>query len=159
GGATHVTSVDIAAPALDAARDNFTLNGLDPDAHAFVAADVFRYLETLRAEGRRFDLVVCDPPSFAKSREHVRAALRAYVRLNAHGLAVTRPGGLYAAASCTAQVSPEAFRDALARAAARARVRFQILHDAAQALDHPVAVGHPEGRYLKFVLGRVLERA
>jgi len=159
GGAKHVTSVDVATGALDAARENFALNRLAPEEHAFVAADVFRYLEAARAEGRRFDLVVCDPPSFAKSREHARAALRAYVRLNAQGLSVTRPGGLYAAASCTAQVSPEAFRDALAQAAARARVRFQIVHDAAQAIDHPVAVGHPEGRYLKFVLGRVLERA
>lgn len=160
GGASHVTSVDIAAEANVAARENFELNGFDPVAHEFVTADVFDYLGAVRADSaRKFELVICDPPSFANSREQLWGALRAYVRVNALGMASTAPGGLYAAASCTAQVSPPAFREALAEAAAKSNRRFQIVHEAGQALDHPYAVGHPEGRYLKFVVGRVLPRA
>jgi 23S rRNA (cytosine1962-C5)-methyltransferase len=158
GGATRVTSVDIAEDATAAARDNFELNGRDPEAHEFVAQDVFEYAEAMRKSNGRFGLVVCDPPSFANSREQLFGALRAYIRVNALGLSLTTIGGFYAAASCTAQVSPAAFRETLAEAAARAGVRVQIVHEAGQALDHPQFAGHPEGRYLKFVVGRVLPR-
>jgi 23S rRNA (cytosine1962-C5)-methyltransferase len=159
GGASRVTSVDIAAPAIAAARDNFALNQLDPEAHEFVVADVFDYLEAARTSERRFELVISDPPSFASSKEQKYGAVRAYTRLHTLGLRVVAPGGLYAAASCTAQVSPEAFQRLVAEAAERARVRFQIVHDAGQPLDHPVLASHPDGRYLKFVVGRVLDRA
>ncbi len=153
GGATRVTSVDAAPAAADDARHNFELNGLDPDAHEFVVADVFEHLEH---EKRRFDLVICDPPSFAKSRDQLPQALKAYERLNAAGLRVAAPGALYAAASCTSQVGPDAFRTLLAEAARRAKRRFQIVHDVGQPIDHPVFAGHMEGRYLKFVVGRAL---
>jgi 23S rRNA (cytosine1962-C5)-methyltransferase len=158
GGATHVTSVDISADANAAAGENFELNGLDPDQHEFVSSDVFQYTEAAKNSKRSFDLVICDPPSFANSREQLWGALRAYVRVNALAMATTTPGGFYAAASCTAQVSPPAFREALAEAAAKSNLRFQIVHEAGQALDHPCAAGHPEGRYLKFIVGRVLSR-
>jgi 23S rRNA (cytosine1962-C5)-methyltransferase len=156
GGARRVTSVDIAPAAIAAARENFAENGVAAELHEAVAADVFAYLEKARREARRFDLVICDPPSFASSQSKQYAALRAYARLNALGLSLLSEGGLYAAASCTAQVSPEAFRHTLAQAAARAGVRLQIIHDVGQPVDHPIFVGHPEGRYLKFVVGRVL---
>ena len=158
GGALGVTSVDIAADANAAARRNFEANEIDPRAHEFVSRDVFEYLESARHHEPRFDLTICDPPSFANSRDQLFAALRAYTKVNALGIAATKRGGYYAAASCTAQVSPSAFREVLAEAAARAGVRFQIVHEAGQALDHPQAAGHPEGRYLKFVVGRILER-
>jgi len=154
GGARQVISVDIAAPAGAAARRNFALNAIDPALHGFVDEDAFTYLERAAAEGRRFDLVIADPPSFAASREQLKRALRAYTRLHALCLKVTEPGGLYAAASCTAQVSPEAFRETLAHAAVRAAVDLAIVHDAGQAIDHPVRVGHAEGRYLKFMVVR-----
>ena len=157
GGATHVTSVDIAAGAMDSARASFRLNGLDPDANDFVVADVFGFLEQARARHFHWDLVICDPPSFARSKAQLKAALKAYTRLNAAGLAVTEPGGFYAAASCTSQVGPEAFRQTLVASAERAKRRFQIIHDVGQPLDHPVMAQHLEGRYLKFVLGRALE--
>ncbi|HET9932997.1 MAG TPA: class I SAM-dependent rRNA methyltransferase, partial [Polyangiaceae bacterium] len=134
----------------------FELNQLSGATHEAVTSDVFEYLEGARQRGREFDLIICDPPSFAAAKEKQYAALRAYAKLNALGFSVVAPGGLYAAASCTAQVSPEAFRATLAQAAERAGVRFQIIHDVGQPVDHPVFAGHPEGRYLKFVVGRVL---
>jgi 23S rRNA (cytosine1962-C5)-methyltransferase len=159
GGATHVTTVDIAEAAMEDARENFRLNGFDAEAHDFVAADVFDWLASAAERGEAYDLVVCDPPSFARSRAHRDKAIQAYARLHAAGLAVTAPNGFYAASSCTTQVGPDAFREALALAAQRARVRFQVVHDAAHAPDHPILAGHPEGRYLKFVVGRVTKEA
>jgi 23S rRNA (cytosine1962-C5)-methyltransferase len=156
GGAKRVTSVDISAPAAEAAKQNFRLNGIDPDAHEFIVSDVFPYLDAQRNAKRRYDIVICDPPSFANSREQVTRALRAYVGVNSAALRVTEHGGLYAAASCTAQVSPEAFRGVLAESAHNAKSRYQIIHDMGHTVDHPISVAHAEGRYLKFVLGRVL---
>ncbi len=157
GGASHVTSVDIAPNAADDARTNFALNGFDPAAHEFVVADVFDYLEQCRIRKRKFDVVISDPPSFAHTKAQLPQALKAYTRLNAMGLRTVLDGGLYAAASCTSQVSPEAFRELLADAARQAGVRFQFIHDIGQPLDHPVMAPHKEGRYLKFVVGRVWE--
>jgi 23S rRNA (cytosine1962-C5)-methyltransferase len=158
-GAEQVTSVDSAPGAMQAARRGFELNGLDPDAHEFVVGDAFEYLERSAREKRRFDLVISDPPSFAKSRQQLPGAERAYSRLGTACMNVTEPGGLYAASSCTGQVSPEAFKRLLSGAARKARKRMQIFHEAGQPLDHPVFAGHPEGRYLKFVVGRVLQGA
>ena len=156
GGASNVTSVDIAPAATEDARRNFALNGFDPDAHTFVSADVFTLLADLTAKGERFDVVVLDPPSFAKNKNSRHAALRAYGKLNAQAFRCVTPGGLLATASCTSQVSPEAFREVLRDAAATAGVRAQIVHEAGHAPDHPVPVSFPEGRYLKFVVARVL---
>ncbi len=155
GGAAQVTSVDVAAGAIATLRDNVALNGLDDSLHDGIVADVFDYLAGAARRGQRFDLVVSDPPSFARRREQLRQAQRAYVKLTAAGLRVVAPHGLYAAASCTSQVSPDAFREALAEGARRAGARLQIIHEAGQPCDHPVAAHHPEGRYLKFVLARV----
>jgi len=149
------TNVDISQPALDRARDNFRLNRLEPGAHTFIKLDCYEYLSTVARDSQRFDAIVCDPPSLARNRAQLDNALQAYVRLNSLGLRLVRDGGYYAAASCTAQVSPEAFRQMLAAAAARAGKRAQIVHEAGHAFDHPVAVGHPEGRYLKFIVLRV----
>ncbi|HVY28667.1 MAG TPA: class I SAM-dependent rRNA methyltransferase [Polyangiaceae bacterium] len=156
GGAEHVTSVDIAAPAIEAAGRNIAHNGLPPGVHEGVARDVFEFLESARAQGKRWDLVIADPPSFASSRAELFGALRAYKKLHAAALSVLETGGLYAAASCTAQVSPDAFRQTLAEAAARVERRLTVVHEAAHAPDHPYGVGHLEGRYLKFVLSRSL---
>jgi 23S rRNA (cytosine1962-C5)-methyltransferase len=156
-GARSVVSVDRAGSALAAARDNFVLNGLDPAAHELIEADVFAYLERANSQARRFELVICDPPSFARSKQQLPAALKAYARLNAAALRVSAPLAYYAAASCTAQLGHDAFLEMLAEAARRAKRRLQIIHDAGHAADHPVMAAHPEGRYLKFVVGRVLD--
>jgi 23S rRNA (cytosine1962-C5)-methyltransferase len=121
-----------------------------------VTLDSFELLEQFRAAGRLFDVVVLDPPSFARDRKSRHAAERAYVRLNRLALGCVGPGGLLASASCTSQVSPQAFREALAEAARRADRRLVTLHDAGQAVDHPVPAHFPEARYLKFVVSRVM---
>lgn len=157
-GARHVTSVDIAAPAIERAKQNFELNGLSATNHEFIAEDCYSYLARAIEQRQTFDAVVCDPPSLARNRSQFDAALKAYTLLNARGIRCTQIGGYYAAASCTSQVSPEAFRNMLGEAARHAERRFQILHEVGHASDHPHFAVHPEGRYLKFVLGRVLER-
>jgi 23S rRNA (cytosine1962-C5)-methyltransferase len=155
GGAVSVTACDAAEGAIEAAKRNLLLNDFDPSQHTFLVQDCFELLEQYAAEGRHFDVVVLDPPSFARDRQSRHAAERAYVRLNRLALGCVRPGGLLASASCTSQVSPDAFRQALAEAARRAGRRLLILHDAGQAVDHPVPAHFPEARYLKFTISRV----
>lgn len=156
-GARQVTTVDVAPGVVDAARENFKLNGLDPNAHHFEVADVFAWVDAARERNGNFDLVICDPPSLARRKEQRVQALKAYRKLNTAVMRLVTPGGLLATASCTAQVDVSAFQRTVAEAATRARRRFQILRDAAHAADHPVMAHHPEGRYLKFLLGRVIQ--
>ena len=155
GGATHVFSVDQDADAIALARENFRENGLDPERHDFLAADVFRLLQSFREEGRQFELVVLDPPAFAKTQRAVEAALDGYASLNRQALALVAPGGLLATSSCSARVSPEAFLGALKEAATKAGVDLTLLEERYQPPDHPVALAFPEGRYLKFHVLRV----
>jgi 23S rRNA (cytosine1962-C5)-methyltransferase len=152
GGAASVTACDSSAGAIEAAKHNFILNGFAPAEHTFIVGDGFALLEQLAGEGRRFDVVVLDPPSFARDRQSRRAAERAYVRLNELALRCVNPGGLLASASCTSQVSPQTFREALATAGRRAGKRLLILHQAGQPIDHPVPAHFPEARYLKFLV-------
>ena len=156
GGATYVRSVDIAEAANRDAVRNVALNGLDEAKHETLTADVFELLKRYAEQGERFDLVILDPPSLAKDKQSRHAALRAYQRLNTAALRCVVPGGLLVSSSCTAQVSPTDFHRMLSEAANRAKVRVQVVHEAGHALDHPVPVHFPEGRYLKFVIGRVL---
>jgi 23S rRNA (cytosine1962-C5)-methyltransferase len=158
GGARAVVSADIGHGLAEAAATNIALNRLDAARHSFVTGDCFELLARYAEEGRLFDLVILDPPSFAKSKQKRYAALRAYTKLNTLALRCVRPGGLLATASCTSQVGPEAFKELLAAAGASAERRLQIFHEAGQPLDHPVPAYFPEGRYLKFVVGRVGER-
>jgi 23S rRNA (cytosine1962-C5)-methyltransferase len=159
GGARAVISADIGKGLAEATAANIALNELDAARHSFVTADCFELLTRYAEEQRRFDLVILDPPSFAKSKQNRYAALRAYTKLNALALRCVAAGGLLATASCTSQVGPEAFKELLAAAGASAGRRLQIIHEAGQPLDHPVPTHFPEGRYLKFIVGRVRERA
>lgn len=159
GGAQGVVSVDSGRGLVNAAAANIALNGFDAERHDFMTADCFEVLASFVEQQRRFDLVVLDPPSFAKSKQNRFAALRAYTRLNALALRCVAPGGMLATASCTSQVSTEDFKSLLAAAGAATERRFQIFHEAGQAIDHPVPAYFPEGRYLKFVVGRVLDPA
>jgi 23S rRNA (cytosine1962-C5)-methyltransferase len=155
GGARHVVSVDVDEDAIRLARENFRANGLDPADHAFATEDCFEILARYKREGRRFDLVVCDPPAFAKSQKAVDAAIAGYASLNRAALAVVAPGGLLVTASCSARVTVEQFTDAVKEAAFKARVDLQLV-ETRQPPDHPVSLQFREGRYLKcLVLRRV----
>jgi 23S rRNA (cytosine1962-C5)-methyltransferase len=149
-------SVDVDQDAIALARENFRVNGLDMADHAFATEDCFDLLARYKQQGRRFDLVVCDPPAFAKSQRAVDAAIAGYASLNRAALAVLAPGGLLVTASCSARVSAEQFTDAVKEAAFKARVDLQLVQETRQAADHPVSLQFREGRYLKcLVLRRV----
>ncbi len=154
GGSRHVVSVDVDQEAIALARENFRQNGLDPADHAFATEDAFELLARYKREGRRFDLVVCDPPAFAKSQKAVEAALAGYASLNRAALAVLAPGGILVTASCSARVSAEQFYDAVKEAAFKGRIELQLVEERRQPPDHPVSPQFREGRYLKCLVYR-----
>lgn len=154
GGAREVISVDRDAAAIALARRNFALNGLDPEKHGFVAADVLQYLAGRKEEKARFDLIVLDPPAFAKTQKAVPAALDGYASLHRAALGALAPGGILATASCSARVSPEEFVGAIREACAKTHTDLQLLEERRQPPDHPVLLAFPEGRYLKFFVFR-----
>ena len=151
GGATHTTSVDVAARAHATAQQSFRLAGVDPAAHAFVTSDAFAFLEEARRKGERWDLVVSDPPSFAPSEKAKAGALASYRRLHRACAAVLAPGGVLCAASCPSHVDEAAFvatldDEALGRSDLSLRETF------GPPADHPCLPAWPEGRYLKFAV-------
>jgi 23S rRNA (cytosine1962-C5)-methyltransferase len=148
GGARRVVTVDSAPAAIAAAERNLARSGLDRSRHELVVADAFDHLARLAAGGRRFDVVVCDPPSFAPSAESVPAARRAYRRLNALALAVVAPGGLLLTASCSSHIGRDALAEAVAGAAADAGRGVVVRAFRGAAGDHPVLPAFPESDYL-----------
>ena len=148
GGATRVTSVDIAPPAIAAIEKNLALSGLPADAHERVVADVFEFLTRAREQGRRWDVVIVDPPSFAPSERAKPAALRAYQRLAKAALAVVEPRGRFALASCSSHVHES---DLLAQLELLGAADIRLRLTAGAASDHPVLPAFEEGRYLKFL--------
>lgn len=156
GGASFVRSVDIAQAANRDAGRNVELNSFSN--HEAVSADVFEILKTYAKEKECFDVVILDPPSLAKDKKSRFSAIRAYKRLNTLAMKCVNPGGLLISSSCTSQVFPDAFKTLLAEAAVDAGMSGQIIHEAGHALDHPVALHFPEGRYLKFVAMRLMPR-
>lgn len=154
GGSSRVETVDLDREALALAEENCRENGIDPAAHAFAAADAFEHLAACKRQGRRFDLLVLDPPAFAKSQKAVEGAIAGYASLNRAALAVVAPGGLLVTASCSARVSAEQFADAVREAAFKARVDLQLVEERRQPPDHPVSPQFREGRYLKMMVYR-----
>ncbi|MBI5419958.1 MAG: class I SAM-dependent rRNA methyltransferase [Deltaproteobacteria bacterium] len=153
GGAESVLAIDSSASAVSAAGENAARNGF-ADRWEGKAADLFSGLRELSASGRRFDMVVLDPPSFAKSREGREGALRGYKDINRLGLSVLAPEGVLATASCTQLVDMAKWKEALRAAAADAQADLQLLASGGQPLDHPVLLGMPETEYLKFAVYR-----
>ena len=151
GGAREVISVDRDAGAIALARRNFALNGFDAGDHGFITGEV---LEFLRAQEKKFDLIVLDPPAFAKSQKAVPAALDGYASLHRAALQILAPGGILATASCSARVGPEEFIGAVWEAAAKTHSDLTLLEERRQPPDHPVLLAFPEGRYLKFFVFR-----
>ncbi|HET7785231.1 MAG TPA: class I SAM-dependent rRNA methyltransferase [Myxococcales bacterium] len=152
GGAREVISVDRDASAIKLARRNFELNGLDPAQHGFETADVLEFLRD--AGARRFDLIVLDPPAFAKTQKAVPAALDGYASLHRAALSALSQGGILATASCSARVSPEEFVSAIREAALKTHADLQLLEERRQPPDHPALLAFPEGKYLKFFVFR-----
>jgi 23S rRNA (cytosine1962-C5)-methyltransferase len=150
GGASKITSVDIAHPAIAAIERNVTLSGLDTAAHERVAVDAFDFFERAQKQGRTWDLVIIDPPSFAPNERSKTAALRAYERLATSALAVTAPGGRFALASCSSHVTES---DLLGVVAAITEIgpTLRLRSAGGAGTDHPVLAAFPEGRYLKFL--------
>ena len=146
GGATRVTSIDIAAPAIAAIERNVKLSNLPIESHERVAIDAFEYFERAVKRKARWDLVIVDPPSFAPSERAKPAALKAYGRLVTAALEVTEPGGRFALASCSSHVTEAD----LLTIAARPQLRMRLVAGAAS--DHPVLPAFSEGAYLKFLL-------
>jgi len=155
-GATRVLGVDSASPALELARRAASV--AEWSHVEFVESDVFDFLEEKRNElAGSFDVVVCDPPAFAKSQKHLAEAERAYLSLNYRAMKILPVGGLLVTCSCSQHLSEEHFQLILETAARNARMRFQIVALGGQPPDHPVLLGFPESRYLKCVFLQRIE--
>ena len=146
GGAHLVHSVDSSAKAIELTRQNVELNFPGDPRHEAYAEDAFKYLERM---GDQYDLIILDPPAFAKHRGALRNALRGYTKLNAKAFEKIRPGGILFTFSCSQVVSKQDFRSAVFTAAAQSGRSVRILHQLTQPGDHPVNIYHPEGEYLK----------
>ena len=149
GGAKHVDSVDVSQKAIDLVNANVAHNFPKATNHTSVCADAFEYLSAQKTAGRTFDLIILDPPAFAKHRDAVKNALRGYQRINAKAIEMIRPGGVLFTFSCSQAVDKEAFRLAVFSAAASVGRKVRILHQLHQPQDHPINIYHPEGEYLK----------
>ena len=147
GGAALVHSVDSSAKAVSLPRDNVRLNFGDDAPHEAFAEDAFKYLAEMK-DGA-YDLVVLDPPAFAKHRGAIKNALRGYQKLNARAMEKMPEGSILFTFSCSQAVSKEQFRLAVFSAAAQVGRRVRILHQLTQPADHPINIYHPEGEYLK----------
>lgn len=155
GGARNVTSVDIAPAAIDAAKAHWEANELDPTLHQGFTEDCFQFLEQATQGKQLWDIVICDPPSFAPSENARPQALAAYGRLAQSASKVTKPGGLLALASCSSHVDHDTFLINSFDALGRARRKATLLADRGLPIDHPTPLAMPELRYLKFLLFRL----
>jgi 23S rRNA (cytosine1962-C5)-methyltransferase len=149
GGAQSVTQLETSADALAMADTHATLNGFDPARISHIAADVFKQLRVFRDEGRRFDLIILDPPKFAATAGQVSKAARGYKDINRLAFQLLRPGGILFTFSCSGHMDTALFQKIVFDAALDAGCMARILHDLGQAQDHPVSLNFPEGRYLK----------
>lgn len=146
GGAKLVHSVDSSAKAVELTEKNVELNFPNDERHKAYAEDAFKYLDNM---GDNYDLIILDPPAFAKHKDALRNALQGYRRLNAKAFSKIKPGGILFTFSCSQVVTKENFRNAVFTAAAMSGRNVRILHQLTQPADHPVNIYHPEGEYLK----------
>ena len=147
GGAVQVTSVDSSAKAITLTDANIELNFPGDTRHKAVAEDAFKFLDNM--DSNAYDLIILDPPAFAKHRSALRNALRGYQKLNAKAFEKISSGGVVFTFSCSQAVSKEQFRLAVFSAAAQTGRKVRILHQLTQPADHPLNISHPEGEYLK----------
>ena len=146
GGAKCVHSVDSSAKAIEITNNNIGLNFPGDPRHEAYCEDAFRFLEEKKD---KYDIVVLDPPAFAKHRAALHNALKGYIRLNAKGIRLVKEGGLLFTFSCSQAVGKDQFRSAVFTAAAQSGRKVRIIHQLHQPADHPINIYHPEGEYLK----------
>jgi len=149
GGAKLVHSVDSSAKAIDLTDKNVEISFPNDSRHKSFAEDAFKYLNNLHTLEQKYDLIILDPPAFAKHREALRNALKGYKRLNAKAFEQIKQGGILFTFSCSQVVTKEQFRLAVFSAAAESKRNVRILHQLSQPADHPINIYHPEGEYLK----------
>ena len=154
GGAALVHSVDSSAKAVELTNRNVELNFPGDQRHQAFCEDAFKFLDNsplTRHESpfTEYDLIILDPPAFAKHRGALKNALKGYTRLNQKAFQMIQPGGILFTFSCSQVVTKDHFRNAVFTAAALARRKVRILHQLHQPADHPVNIYHPEGEYLK----------
>lgn len=146
GGANTVHSVDVSEKAINLVQCNVQRNFPNQNIHQAFAQEAFQYMADIKD---KYDLIILDPPAFAKHRDAIRNALRGYQRLNAKAIENIRPGGILFTFSCSQAIDKEMFRLAVFSAAAQVGRRVRILHQLHQPQDHPINIYHPEGEYLK----------
>ena len=146
GGAEVVHSVDSSAKAIELTNKNIELNFPNDSRHEAICEDAFKYLDD---NDGKYDLIILDPPAFAKHRNALKNGLRGYTRLNVKGFEKIKPGGILFTFSCSQVVTKDNFRQAVFTAAAQAGRKVRILHQIHQPADHPINIYHPEGEYLK----------
>ncbi len=147
GGASLVHSVDSSQKAIDLTNANVNLNFPNDSRHQAFAEDAFKFLDNCKQN--EYDLIILDPPAFAKHRDALRNAMKGYARLNQKAFEKIRPGGILFTFSCSQVITKENFRTAVFTAAAQAKRNVRILHQLHQPADHPINMFHPEGEYLK----------
>lgn len=145
-GAALMHSVDSSQKAIDLTRKNIALNNFDPGIHECFATDTFDFLKDKQNE---YDVIVLDPPAFAKHRDARHQAVRGYQRLNVEAMRAIRPAGILFTFSCSQVVDRQLFYDTIVSAAIQAQRQISVLHHLSQPADHPVSIFHPEGEYLK----------
>ncbi len=145
-GATVVHSVDASAKAIELTRKNIALNGFDSDLHACTESDTIDFLES---NGINYDVIVLDPPAFAKHRSSKHQAIKGYQRLNAEAMKAIKPGGIIFTFSCSQVIDRQLFYGTIVSAAIQSGRDIKVLHHLSQPADHPVSIYHPEGEYLK----------
>lgn len=146
-GASHVLGIDSSSSALELARKNAASNGFT--SCQFQKGDVMEILPAWIRDKKQYDVVICDPPAFAKSRSHLPAARKGYVKLNRLAMSLVKPGGVLITSSCSQLVHRDEFRDLVQEAATKSGSQLRLLRTGSQSLDHPILMSVPETEYLK----------
>lgn len=154
-GAASIENIDVSALALDTARLNMQVNGLNDDNVHYNEADVFKLLRQYRDEGKTFDVIVLDPPKFADNKSQLNGACRGYKDINMIALQLLNPGGVLLTFSCSGLMPADLFQKIVADAALDAKREIQFIERLSQASDHPIGSAFPEGFYLKGLVARV----
>lgn len=154
-GAISVTFMDSSETEIENAKNNFSMNRLNANAE-FIISDIFHYLEKCIAENKKFDVVMADPPAFAKSRKSIPTALKGYIKLNKLALSVINENGFLVTSSCSHHISENDFIEALNSASQKAGRQIQLIHLSGASLDHPQIPAMEETSYLKFAVFKVL---